>query len=126
MTTEAATPAACLYHRRNPFSAELIEHRRLSRRGSEKDIRHFVLSLAGSGLCYRPGDSLGIYARNSPALVDEIIKALGSEGERLLGVRGPGCFIGEMSLLSRDSRHTASVRAHTPLRVMEMARAASA
>jgi sulfite reductase (NADPH) flavoprotein alpha-component len=77
MTTPAHVPAPCPYHRRNPFLAELTEHRRLSRRGSEKDTRHFVLNLAGSGLTYRPGDSLGVYARNSPALVDEIIEVLG-------------------------------------------------
>jgi len=52
----------------------------------------------------------------------EIIKALGTDGERLLGVRGPGSFIGEMSLFSADGCHTASVRARTPLRVLAMAR----
>ena len=53
----------------------------------------------------------------------EIIKALGLDGQRLLGVRAAGSFIGEMSLFSRDSRHTASVRARTPLQVLEMTRA---
>lgn len=50
----------------------------------------------------------------------EIVKALGLEAERLLGVRGPGTLIGEMSLFSRDGRHTASVRSRTPLRVLFM------
>jgi sulfite reductase (NADPH) flavoprotein alpha-component len=72
-TTAAASP----YNRRNPLMAELIEHRRLSKPGSEKDIRHFVLSLAGSGLSYRPGDSLAVYARNPPELVDVLIQELG-------------------------------------------------
>jgi sigma-B regulation protein RsbU (phosphoserine phosphatase) len=53
----------------------------------------------------------------------DILKALGSDAERLLGVREPGSFIGEMSLFSRDGRRTASVRARTPLRVLEMTRA---
>ncbi len=48
----------------------------------------------------------------------EIVKALGLEAERLLAVRGPGTLIGEMSLFSRDGRHTASVRSCTPLRVL--------
>lgn len=52
----------------------------------------------------------------------EIVKALGLEAERLLGIRGPGTLIGEMSLFSRDGRHTASVRSHTPLRVLFMTR----
>ena len=52
----------------------------------------------------------------------EIIKALGEEGERLLAVRDKGSFLGEMSLFSQEGTHTASVRAHTPLKVLEMTR----
>ncbi len=50
----------------------------------------------------------------------EVIKALGTSDERLLGVRGPGSIIGEMSLFSEAGRHTASVRAKVPLRLLEM------
>ena len=39
-----------------------------------------------------------------------IVKALGSDDERLLGRRGAGEFVGEMSLLSQDGLRTASVR----------------
>jgi serine phosphatase RsbU (regulator of sigma subunit) len=53
----------------------------------------------------------------------EVIKALGTDAERLLGIREMGSFLGEMSLFSRDGCHTASVRARTPLRVLEMTRA---
>jgi serine phosphatase RsbU (regulator of sigma subunit) len=52
----------------------------------------------------------------------EIIKALGTEGERLLGVRGKGSFLGEMSLFSREGLHTASVRARSPLKLLQMTR----
>lgn len=65
------------YSRKNPFLAELTRHDRLTGAGSLKDTRHFVLSLEGSGLSYKPGDSLGALARNSPALVDELIELLG-------------------------------------------------
>jgi serine phosphatase RsbU (regulator of sigma subunit) len=53
----------------------------------------------------------------------EIIKALGTDAERGLGIRGAGSFIGEMSLFSRDSQHTASVRARTRLKLLEMTHA---
>jgi serine phosphatase RsbU (regulator of sigma subunit) len=53
----------------------------------------------------------------------EIIKALGTGDERLLAVREASTFLGEMSFFSEDGRHTASVRAKTPLQVMEMSRA---
>ena len=73
----AATQAASPYSRKNPFRAELIRHDRLTKPGSSKDTRHFVLSLAGSGITYTPGDSLGAFGRNSPAIVDELIVWLG-------------------------------------------------
>ena len=52
----------------------------------------------------------------------EIIKALGTGDERTLGLRGPGSFLGEMSLLSAAQRYTASVRAYTYLQLLEMTR----
>jgi sulfite reductase (NADPH) flavoprotein alpha-component len=66
----AGAPA---YSRKNPFQAELIGHERLTGTGSSKDTRHFVLNLAGSGLTYLPGDSLGAFGRNSPEVVDELL-----------------------------------------------------
>lgn len=73
----SSTSASLGYSRTRPYLAHLIEHRLLSRDGSEKDTRHFVLSLAGSGLTYAPGDSLGAFANNAPSLVDEVIGLLG-------------------------------------------------
>jgi sigma-B regulation protein RsbU (phosphoserine phosphatase) len=52
-----------------------------------------------------------------------IVKALGSDDERLLGVRGAGEFVGEMSLLSQDGLRTASVRVEVDARVLELTRA---
>jgi sulfite reductase (NADPH) flavoprotein alpha-component len=77
MTAPATPTATNPYSRKNPFQAELIRHDRLTGQGSSKDTRHFVLSLAGSGLTYTPGDSLGAFGRNSPELVDELIGLLG-------------------------------------------------
>ena len=72
----AAAPASP-YNRKNPYLAELTRHDLLTGNGSGKDTRHFVLSLAGSGLSYTPGDSLAVIARNPPALVDAVIALLG-------------------------------------------------
>src|SRR5215212_1801384 len=52
-----------------------------------------------------------------------IVKALGSDDERLLGLRGAGEFVGEMSLLSQDGLRTASVRVEADARVLELTRA---
>jgi phosphoserine phosphatase RsbU/P len=50
----------------------------------------------------------------------EVVKALGSDEERLLGVRGTGNLLGEMSLFSQDGCHTASVRALSSLRLLKV------
>ncbi|MEJ5238288.1 MAG: sulfite reductase subunit alpha [Limisphaera sp.] len=69
------------YNRRNPFPARLIENRRLSGPASAKEVRHFVVSLEGSGMTYACGDALGVYPTNDPALVEALLQWLGSDGE---------------------------------------------
>lgn len=53
----------------------------------------------------------------------EIVRGLGTPDERLMAVRGPGEFVGEMSLFHRDGRRTASVRSRSPARLLELTRA---
>jgi sulfite reductase (NADPH) flavoprotein alpha-component len=72
---------ASLYSRKNPFPATHPVNRKLSGEGSGKDTRHHEISLAGSGLNYEVGDSMGLFATNDPELVKEIITALGATGE---------------------------------------------
>ncbi|HWL51366.1 MAG TPA: sulfite reductase subunit alpha [Chthoniobacteraceae bacterium] len=69
------------WSRKNPFPAPLRVNRKLTGPGSEKDTRHFELSLAGSGLNYEVGDSLGVFASNEPELVDDIVRALKATGD---------------------------------------------
>jgi sigma-B regulation protein RsbU (phosphoserine phosphatase) len=52
-----------------------------------------------------------------------IIKAMGTPDERLMGLRGPGEFVGEMSLLNQDGLRTASVRVQEDARMLEITRA---
>ena len=75
-----AAAKARKYDRKNPFLAELIDHKPLTKTGSNKDTRHFAISLAGSGITYTPGDSLAIFARNAPELVNELIELVGFDG----------------------------------------------
>jgi sulfite reductase (NADPH) flavoprotein alpha-component len=69
------------YSRSNPFPGKLLINRRLSAPDSPKDTRHFEIDLTGWGLSFEVGDSMAIYATNDPALVDEIITALGASGD---------------------------------------------
>lgn len=50
----------------------------------------------------------------------EVIKALGTPEERLIGLRGPGEFIGELSLINRAGLRTASVKSLGPAHLWEM------
>lgn len=65
-----------IYSRTNPFYAELLENINLNGRGSKKETHHLELSLEGSGLTFEPGDSLGIFPQNDPALVDLLLQEL--------------------------------------------------
>lgn len=78
------------YSRTNPFQAEVLENLNLNGRGSDRETRHIELSLEGSNLQYEPGDSLGIYPENHPLLVDELIAAMGWNGEENVVVNKNG------------------------------------
>lgn len=77
MSTESASG----YSRKNPFPAKLTVNNRLTAEGSNKDTRHFEISLEGSGLAYEVGDSLGVFPTNNPALVDAILANQGFTGD---------------------------------------------
>ena len=80
-----STPAAIAsFSKDNPFAAHLTENRMLTKPGSAKETRHFVVSLAGSGLHYKAGDSLGVFPCNRPEDVAEIIQRLGVTGNELV------------------------------------------
>lgn len=70
-----------LYSRKNPLPARLSAVRTLTQSGSGKETLHFEVSLAGSGLFYEAGDSLGIFPSNDPAEVDEVLAATGLSGK---------------------------------------------
>lgn len=76
-----AEPAVEKYSKTNPFPARLLTNRKLSGEGSAKETRHFEISLEGSGLSYEAGDALGVYPTNCAALVEDVLRALRSDGE---------------------------------------------
>jgi sulfite reductase (NADPH) flavoprotein alpha-component len=84
----ARAPAeASAYSRARPFEAEITERIKLSGSRSSSETWHLELSLAGSGMTYEPGDSLGFLPRNDPALVDAVLAASGLAGDAALHAR---------------------------------------
>jgi sigma-B regulation protein RsbU (phosphoserine phosphatase) len=63
-----------------------------------------------------PGDRLYIVLEGEIA----IIKSHATSDERFVNLRGPGEFIGEMSLLTGDGERTASARAHSDVQLLEL------
>ena len=74
----------------NPFPARLLTNRRLNGKGSEKETRHFEISLKDSGLSYEAGDALGVVPSNCSSLVEDLLVALGCDGEEAVPVPGGG------------------------------------
>jgi sulfite reductase (NADPH) flavoprotein alpha-component len=77
----SVSDAPALFSKDHPFPARLSESRLLNRPGTAKETRHFVVNLAGSGLHYKAGDSLGVFPANRPAEVAEILTLLGATGQ---------------------------------------------
>lgn len=76
------------YSAENPFHAELFETIGLTDSGSDKDVLHLELSLAGSGLQYQPGDILAVNVANAPELVAEVLALSGLQGGARVQLKG--------------------------------------
>ena len=97
----AAVEAPPAWSKKNPFPARLLANRKLNAPGSEKDTRHFEISLGDSGLTYETGDALGVVATNCPSLVEDLLKALGYDGEEAVADPEGGTTALRKALLSR-------------------------
>jgi serine phosphatase RsbU (regulator of sigma subunit) len=63
-----------------------------------------------------PGERFSIIADGQV----EIIQGSGTAEERILSIEGPGDFLGELSLLYPDHQRSATARARTAVRLLEM------
>ena len=76
------------YSKTAPLTAQLSVQQKVTGRNSEKDVRHIEIDLADSGLRYQPGDALGVWFDNDPALVDELLALLWLKGDEQVSVDG--------------------------------------
>ncbi|MDH4981687.1 bifunctional nitrate reductase/sulfite reductase flavoprotein subunit alpha [Hyphomicrobium sp. D-2] len=67
----AAAPAK--FGRSTPLEARLAFNRLLSGHGSAKEVRQFGFDVGESGFTYSVGDAVGVWPRNCPDLVAEIL-----------------------------------------------------
>lgn len=75
--------------------------------GSGKETNHYVISLRGSGIRYKPGDSLGFFPTNDHQLVKDTIRAIGAKRSDLIESKDTGETTLENALLHRFTIHRA-------------------
>jgi sulfite reductase (NADPH) flavoprotein alpha-component len=76
------------YTKEAPLAAALSVNQKITGRDSEKDVRHIEIDLGDSGLRYQPGDALGVWYQNDPALVKELVELLWLKGDEPVTVEG--------------------------------------
>ncbi|WP_061324947.1 NADPH-dependent assimilatory sulfite reductase flavoprotein subunit [Serratia rubidaea] len=76
------------YSKEQPLTAQLAVNQKVTGRNSDKDVRHIEIDLGDSGLRYQPGDALGVWFDNDPALVDELVQLLWLKGDETVKVDG--------------------------------------
>lgn len=97
------------YTKTSPLTASLSVNQKITGRGSLKDVRHIEIDLGDSGLRYQPGDALGVWFDNDPALVEELIGLLWLTGDEKVQVA-------EQSYTLRDAlTHHLELTQNTPL-----------
>jgi len=69
------------FDRNNPLPVTLKNRYPLTQESSTKEIWHITLNMPEGSLEYHPGDSVGIYAQNDPALVAHLIDAMQARHE---------------------------------------------
>nr|WP_159465114.1 NADPH-dependent assimilatory sulfite reductase flavoprotein subunit [Scandinavium goeteborgense] len=83
------------YTKEAPLTASLAVNQKITGRDSEKDVRHIEIDLADSGLRYQPGDALGVWYQNCPALVKELAELLWLKGDESVTVNGQTLTLSE-------------------------------
>ncbi|WP_145583373.1 NADPH-dependent assimilatory sulfite reductase flavoprotein subunit [Yersinia thracica] len=83
------------YSKTAPLTAQLSVQQKVTGRHSEKDVRHIEIDLGDSGLRYQPGDALGVWFDNDPALVDELLALLWLKGDEPVSIDGQNILVSQ-------------------------------
>lgn len=86
--TSVVPTARSAYSKAHPYRAQLSVRQKITGRHSDKDVRHLEIDLGDSALTYQPGDALGIWFENDPALVNELLDLLWLNGDETVTVAG--------------------------------------
>jgi len=73
-----------IWNRKNPYPAKVSVNKLLSGPSSGKEIRHYEIDLADSGLTYETGDALNVMPVNDGVLVKKLTERLSVDGDIVL------------------------------------------
>lgn len=68
----------------NPIEAEISALINLNGTGSTRETWHAEFAVDDPGFVYKPGDAIGLYPENDPALAEDLLKAVGLSGDEAL------------------------------------------
>lgn len=77
-----------VHDRNHPLIAEVADLRRITTADALSGVHHLSLAIDPQALSYRPGDAIGVWFRNDPALVEEVLRRTGLSGEQRVDLRG--------------------------------------
>ena len=85
--TTSAKPA---YSRQQPLFASLLLNRLLNAPGAQKETRQYAFELRDAGFEYEAGDALGVWPKNCPSLIADILAALKLPASAQVAVKDHG------------------------------------
>lgn len=76
-----STTHSLRHDRNNPYLASVLDSKRITTQDALAEVHHIELQIDNAMLQYRPGDSIGLWSRNNPALVTQILQHLQLDAE---------------------------------------------
>jgi sulfite reductase (NADPH) flavoprotein alpha-component len=89
------------YTKKHPLITTLACNTVLNGPGSTKEVRKIAFAFPEGTLSYESGDALGVWPRNSPALVDEWLALTKLDGDKVVHVPGHGSMSLRVALSER-------------------------
>ncbi len=113
----ATPPDAALSSAPEPLTARLLDNRPLTTQDAVGEVRHLAFAIDPATLSYAPGDALGVWFYNDPALVDTVLEATGLNGDAALTLDGTDYDLREAlsGRLELTQLHPTVVKAWTAL-----------
>ncbi|MES9816459.1 MAG: flavodoxin domain-containing protein [Candidatus Thiodiazotropha sp.] len=87
--------AAPRHDRNNPFQAALLARHRITTADAVCSVQHISLEIDPALIRYRPGDALGLYFQNDPALIEELLALAGLAAETPVSLDGERMTLGQ-------------------------------